>query len=83
MNNATAPRYPPRGPATDIAQAPSSWLAVIADRNAVDIHCASPCPTPNVPMIEGTATFTIVDDKIIVMAAIMPVTATIHRYEGP
>ena len=34
-------------------------------------------------MMVGTATFTMVDDKIIVMAAVIPVRVTIHRYAGP
>ena len=83
INSATAAMYPPRGPRIEITQAPSNWLAVIAARNAVDIHWASLCPTPKVPMIVGTATFTMVDDRIIVMAAVIPVSATIHLYAGP
>ena len=38
-----------------------------------------PGPTPNEPMMVGTATLTIVDDKIIVIAATIPVKVTIQR----
>ena len=56
-----------------------SWLATIVARNAVDAHCARSWPTPKAPMMDGTATLTMVADRIITMAPNRPPMVTSQR----
>ena len=53
----------------------NSMKPVDAVRNAVDSHCASSCPSPNAPISDGRATFTMVAAIIapIAPSARMPI----------
>src|SRR3546814_13332042 len=75
-NSATAPRNDARGPKRPTSQAFSSIDTVIADRKPLDIQCAWSWPIPKAPMMSGIATFTIVDDMIIEIMAIIVVKVT-------
>lgn len=61
------------------SQALNNWLATIVAMNAVAIHCARSCPIPKAPITLGTATLTIVADRIIATAPVTPASVTNQR----
>ena len=60
MNTLIAAAKLARIPNEAMAHVFSSMKPVDDVRKAVDSHCASSCPSPNAPMRDGRATFTMV-----------------------
>jgi hypothetical protein len=54
-------------------------VAVMAARKPVDSHCAFVCSMPKAPMISGTATLTIVADRMTEIEAIKAAPVAIQR----
>jgi len=62
-----------------MAQAFASIASVDDARNAVDIHCAWSWPSPNAPIIAGSATFTVVAASMVAIEPISIVRSRNHR----
>jgi hypothetical protein len=68
-----------RWPRTSISQELSSIVVDMVARKPVAIHCAWSSPTPNAPITDGTATFTMEDANPMAIAPVMTVKVTSQR----
>ena len=56
---------------------------VLAARKPVESNCPSSCPMPSAPMISGSATLTMVEDRMQLRVPVSAVSVTSQRKAGP
>ena len=78
-NITIAAAYVIRQPKLSTSQPFSSMVAVTEARKAVAISCAWSCPMPKAPITCGSATFTIVADRMVATVPIIAASVTSQR----